>query len=214
MRDYQVARMTARQALAQLINEGIATARKGAGVYVRDLGPTITRLELQQALAGFEHTAYRLELLPSYAEDTEADALQAFIEGREPSVYPGKQMWQETVRAASRDGRTMQRVHVVTEPLNPYLRFEIHWSYPLNRDAGEDIRILLSDRAPDVVSSLGDYWLLDSHILIRMKYEAGRLVGLTRVMDTAMIVLACRARDAALRHAVPLGEYIAATSRG
>jgi GntR family transcriptional regulator len=38
---YQVARMTARQALAQLINEGAATPRKGAGVYVRDFRPIV-----------------------------------------------------------------------------------------------------------------------------------------------------------------------------
>jgi GntR family transcriptional regulator len=41
MRQYQVARMTARQALAQLINEGLATARKGSGVYVRGFRPVI-----------------------------------------------------------------------------------------------------------------------------------------------------------------------------
>src|SRR5215469_7269546 len=41
MRDYKVARMTARQALAQLINEGLVTARKGAGVYVSDFRPAV-----------------------------------------------------------------------------------------------------------------------------------------------------------------------------
>jgi GntR family transcriptional regulator len=41
MRHYQVARMTARQALAQLINEGLAVARKGSGVYVREFRPVI-----------------------------------------------------------------------------------------------------------------------------------------------------------------------------
>lgn len=41
MHAYQVARMTARQALAQLINEGAATARKGAGVYIRDVRPIV-----------------------------------------------------------------------------------------------------------------------------------------------------------------------------
>src|SRR3984885_11688437 len=41
MRQYQVARMTARQALAQLINEGLAVARKGSGVYVRDFRPVL-----------------------------------------------------------------------------------------------------------------------------------------------------------------------------
>jgi GntR family transcriptional regulator len=41
MAAYQVARETARKALAQLINEGIATPRRGAGVYVRGFRPVI-----------------------------------------------------------------------------------------------------------------------------------------------------------------------------
>ena len=41
MRRYQVARMTARQALAQLVNEGLAVARKGSGVYVRGFRPVL-----------------------------------------------------------------------------------------------------------------------------------------------------------------------------
>ena len=39
MRQYGVARMTARQALAALQSEGIAVARKGAGVFVRTFRP-------------------------------------------------------------------------------------------------------------------------------------------------------------------------------
>jgi GntR family transcriptional regulator len=41
MRDYGVARMTARQALAVLIGEGLAVSRKGAGVFVRTFRPII-----------------------------------------------------------------------------------------------------------------------------------------------------------------------------
>lgn len=41
MATYEVARETARKALAQLINEGIATPRRGAGVYVRTFRPVI-----------------------------------------------------------------------------------------------------------------------------------------------------------------------------
>lgn len=39
MRRYEVARMTARQALAVLQSEGLTTARKGVGVFVRDFKP-------------------------------------------------------------------------------------------------------------------------------------------------------------------------------
>jgi GntR family transcriptional regulator len=41
MREHGVARATARQALAQLVNWGLAEARKGSGIYVRDFRPVI-----------------------------------------------------------------------------------------------------------------------------------------------------------------------------
>lgn len=41
MKDYAVARATARQALGQLVNWGIAEPRKGAGIYVREFRPII-----------------------------------------------------------------------------------------------------------------------------------------------------------------------------
>src|SRR5215831_6290105 len=41
MQEYGVARMTARQALAVLINEGLAVSRKGAGVFVRTFRPIV-----------------------------------------------------------------------------------------------------------------------------------------------------------------------------
>jgi len=41
MKDHSVARATARQALAQLVNWGLAEARKGSGIYVRDFRPIV-----------------------------------------------------------------------------------------------------------------------------------------------------------------------------
>src|ERR1700712_511347 len=41
MARYDVARMTARQALGVLLHEGVAVARKGSGVFVRDFAPIV-----------------------------------------------------------------------------------------------------------------------------------------------------------------------------
>jgi GntR family transcriptional regulator len=41
MREHGVARATARQALAQLVNWGLAEARKGSGIYVREFRPIV-----------------------------------------------------------------------------------------------------------------------------------------------------------------------------
>lgn len=168
----------------------------------------ITREQLGRLLAEFEHTAYRLELLAAYAEDSEAPALASFTAGQAPDIYPGKRGWLEKVRGAAAAGRIMRRVHVVTEPLSPYLQFEIGWSYSLNVGAGEDIRILTAERAPAVVLEAGDYWLLDSRTLIRMEYDSlGRLANINHIGDTGAVTTANYARDAALHHAVPLRYY-------
>src|SRR4051794_11129225 len=47
---YDVARMTARQALGVLLHEGVAVARKGSGVFVRDFAPVI-----REALTRLSH---------------------------------------------------------------------------------------------------------------------------------------------------------------
>ena len=38
--------------------------------------------------------------------------------------------------------RTMQRVHIVGEPVSDYARFELLRVYPANVEAGEDVRVL------------------------------------------------------------------------
>lgn len=168
----------------------------------------IRREELGRLLDGFEHTAYRLELLPAYDEDSEKAALASFIAGREPDIYPGRRGWLERLRSARDAGKVMQRVHVVAEPLSDYLRFEIGWAYTQSQDAGEDIRILPAGHAPAPVTGAADYWLFDSRTMVRMEYDGrGRLDRLYRAADPGEIVAACYARDAALHYAVPLDVY-------
>jgi hypothetical protein len=168
------------------------------------------REELGRLLDGFEHTAYRLELLPAYDEASEAPALASFLAGREPDIYPGRRGWLERLSRARDAGKVMQRVHVVAEPLSDYLRFEIGWAYSQSQDAGEDIRILAADQAPAAVKEAVDYWLFDSRTLVRMKYDdRGRLVRLDRATDPDEVVAACYTRDAALHYAVPLDVYAA-----
>jgi len=168
----------------------------------------IRREELGRLLNGFEHTAYRLELLPAYDEASEAAALESFIAGREPEIYPGRRGWLERVSAAREAGKVMRRVHVVAEPLSDYLRFEIGWAYSQSQDAGEDIGILPVSHAPAVVTDAVDYWLFDSRTLVRMEYDdRGRLARLVQADDAREVIAACYARDAALHYAVPLDMY-------
>jgi GntR family transcriptional regulator len=76
MRDHGVARGTARQALAQLVNWGLAEARKGSGIYVRDFRP-IGRLGSSTWPAGASVWSTETEgrdLAVDQVEVSEADA--------------------------------------------------------------------------------------------------------------------------------------------
>lgn len=164
--------------------------------------------EFSRLFDTFDHTAYRLEREQVYREPTETAALTAFLAGRQPEVYPGKTGWVNLVRGACGAGMIMQRVHVVTWPLSDYLRYEIGWSYGLNVDAGEDVRILLLD-PPSTIDMPGDYWLFDSHILAQMHYDnEGRMTEIELVTDPARIVEANYWRDAALHASVPWRAFV------
>ncbi|MGH3903672.1 MAG: DUF6879 family protein [Pseudonocardiaceae bacterium] len=77
----------------------------------------------------FQRSCFRLETLQRYGGSGEDDSIRTFLAGANPQPHPGKQDWMALVRAATRDRRTMQRVHAVTEPLTDYVRFEVAWSY-------------------------------------------------------------------------------------
>jgi hypothetical protein len=155
---------------------------------------------------GFLHTAYRFEQLQAYDVGYENSSYRRFLAG-EAASDPAQDEWGGMVRDAVRAGKTFQRVHLVTEPLTDYLRYEIGVWYPLNTEAGEDIRILPA-RLRRVPLPERDYWLFDSRHLWIMQYDSeGRFLGTEEVTDPGEIVQHGYWRDAALHHAMRFREY-------
>lgn len=169
--------------------------------------------EFSEWFSRFRFSCFRLETLPSYAGSGEDSSLAVFLVGGCPAPDTERRDWTRLVHAAVQDGRSMSRVHVVTEPLTDYLRFEIGWSYPQSVAAGENVRILslvAGERWPaDVLRE--DFWLFDSTELFVMVYGAdGLWLGIEWVTDPVRVVAACRARDAALHLSQPWAEFVRA----
>jgi Domain of unknown function (DUF397) len=72
----------------------------------------------------FKHSAYRLELLDEYDSPKTRLRVARFLAGQ-PDDAEVRAYWDRVVGEARRAGKTMQRVHVITEPLTDYLRFEL-----------------------------------------------------------------------------------------
>ncbi len=160
----------------------------------------------------FSYTAYRLETLQSYAGSGEDEELAAFAAGHPQPHTPAGEEWTAMLAANHRAGKTQQRVHVVTEPISPYMRYELTWAYAPNVAAGEDVRIIPIQQGSEWPYGLPrqDYWLFDSRDLYVMHYDGGGTwLGVEHMEDPEQIVSACYWRDAALYRAVPWREYIA-----
>lgn len=155
----------------------------------------------------FRASAFRLETLDHYAMEYEEEAVQRFLAGepRDTTYIAG---WLERVQAAVGAGRRMQRVHMVSEPLSDYLRFEIT-GYRLNVQAGEDVRILPRQASADLDLPDHDFWLFDSRQVVCMRYDGqGAFLGAELVDDPGAADRYGAWREAALAAAVSYDHYV------
>lgn len=160
----------------------------------------------------FVMSAYRLETLQTYGASGEDAAFESFRAGEPYTRHPGKEVWLEHIAHADAIGASMSRVHVLTEPLSEYARFEVTWAYAPNVAAGEDIRVIPlaeGDPWPKGVPR-HDYWLFDDERLYLMRYaETGRFLGVEPVTSRRAVRQARAWRRNAWRHALPWSEWIA-----
>jgi hypothetical protein len=169
--------------------------------------------EFAALFTSFRHTAYRLEALQHYGVGYEDESFRAFAAGEALEADPARDDWTSVVRCAAGDGKIFQRVHLVTEPLSDYLRYEFAWWYGPNTEAGDDVRILPAYLVPagelGTLGTLADYWLFDSSDLWIMQYgEDGAFVEALQVTDPGTVVTRAYWRDAALHYAIPYAEYV------
>ena len=164
--------------------------------------------EFSNLFRTFRRSAFRLEALPKYTVDQEADRLSQYLAGQPLPTDPNN-AWCELVRTGIEAGKKFTRVHVLPEPLTPYLRFEIDWGYLYNATAGEDIRLLLPTAPAELMRDAhSDYWIFDDEIVVAMDYDdQQRFVGPRN--ESAGLAAYTTLRDRLLDHAVPLQSYLA-----
>ena len=155
----------------------------------------------------FRQRVFRLETLDWYDAPNEREPYARFLAG-EPASLAWREPWKRLVRDVRTSGRIMQRVHVVTEPVNDYIRFELLHVYPANVDAGEDVRVMGMTAAEKAGFVLWDFWLFDDDVAALLSYEIDGSVKSVQLTDGPIILPLLRdARDKALNLATPLAEY-------
>ncbi|ANS64051.1 hypothetical protein SLINC_1827 [Streptomyces lincolnensis] len=155
----------------------------------------------------FQHEAFRLETLDDYSSSGSVDAYRLFLDGQDkPADYNAD--WLDEIRSYVGSGRRMYRVHVLTRPLSPYLRFELGWGYTTNATAGEKFFILdVTEQPNPLPPDLEDFWLFDSTTAAPMHYsQDGKFLGADVLPDERAPEFVIH-RDTALAHAVPFADW-------
>jgi hypothetical protein len=158
----------------------------------------------------FQHRVFRLETLDWYDAPNEHEPYARFLTG-EPADWAWREPWKRLVRDVRASGRTMSRVHIVSEPVTDYIRFEILHVYPANVQAGEDVRILGRERAQEIGAlGGGDFWLFDDSLAACLIYDDAGGVERVEIRDDPASGMYLRSiqRDA-LKAATPLARYVA-----
>ncbi|WP_405909532.1 hypothetical protein OG742_37015 [Streptomyces sp. NBC_00828] len=162
--------------------------------------------EVAHLFREFRHTAWRLETRRGYASDRNSPKWARFLGGEDIAEDPGN-AWRENVRAQTAQGKRIERVRLVDEPLTQGQEFLLASGLG-NVAAGEDIRNLPRAEAEQLGLPDSDFWLLDSGTLVRFAFDdEDTTLGVYVTEDPAEVLAACQARDAAWHHATRTAEF-------
>lgn len=167
--------------------------------------PVLSAEDFGKLFTTYERSAWRLETLPAYAVDEEAEDFARFLADEAwPEDYTDD--WIKMIAAHTASGRTMGRVHALRLPLSDYLRFEIFTGYAFTAKAGEDIRILDLDAHPTELPQ--DFWIFDDRTVVGMAYGPNGEYISAEILPEHELPKYLGYRDAALAHAEPLTEFL------
>ncbi|NRQ40066.1 hypothetical protein HII36_50820 [Nonomuraea sp. NN258] len=154
----------------------------------------------------FQHTAFKLEVRDRYDVPSERESLERFLSGR-PDPERATRPWLAKMKAATGEGKRVERVRVVTEPHSDYVRWLLAGA-PLNAGAGEDIRYLPRPLAAEIGLPGHDFALFDSGRLVLLNFDAeDRPLQHELVTDPDTVLRHCQWRDAAWHYATPYEQY-------
>lgn len=160
--------------------------------------------------ADIRRSWFRLETLQHYDVTFEREPYDAFHSGRPMPHDPGDDEWTAMIQAHREAGRSLSRVHVITEPLTPYIEYELAWGYKAGHDGGEDIRLIVCPAGswPEGVPADHDFWFLDDELWIMHYEDGGRAGFVERVSDPITVQQHHDWRVAALATSISLDSYL------
>ncbi|TCC33861.1 hypothetical protein E0H75_42130 [Kribbella capetownensis] len=118
-------------------------------------------MTLVDAFQNFQHSAFRLETLPTYDVPDEAAELEAYRDGRPLAERSVRTMpWLAQMAATTAEGKQWQRLRLIGATPTLYESWEVG-RYVESQACGEQIRLLDRAEHPELAGHQ-DFWLFDA----------------------------------------------------
>ncbi|MFJ5684641.1 DUF6879 family protein [Streptomyces sp. NPDC093099] len=154
----------------------------------------------------FEREAFRLETLSDYSGSGNVASYQEFLAGkRQPADY--NSAWVKELRSHTSRGKRVYRVHILSRPLSPYLRFELGWGYQKNMSGGEEFFILDTTTRPNPLPDVPDFWFFDSAATAVLSYDKSGVFLGSEVLGAERAPEFAAYRETALAGAEPFADW-------
>lgn len=167
---------------------------------------SLTTAEFEALIRRFDRESVHLEMRDAYGTEVELPKMAAWAAG-EPDDYEWLQEWCGDLRRFVAEGKTVRRVHIVSEPLSTYRL----WSYPnatVMVDAGEDIRWTPRRLVSSIPLPGNDFFMLDRQLVVFLHYSGSGLnTDFVTSTDPHDIELCSTAFDAVWQLSIPHREY-------
>ncbi len=140
-----------------------------------DLEPALEKFETLFAAA--QRTMFKAEVLQDYSAVDHSPSLLAWLGGNTALARSLGESDRDTTawrQQCLNSPAAITRVHVVDEPLTPYLEWEIAVIYgdSLVPSGAETVYLAPSQKLPDITLPAGDFWIFDDEQVLQWSYQA------------------------------------------
>lgn len=148
-------------------------------------------MDISEAFNNFKKSAKRLEILQEFSMDNgEKEQFQNFCAGKSFCAFDELVEWNKLIEENTKQGKIIERVRVIKNPLSLYLKFEIENGYITSQKYGQEVNFISSKKYNKLNKNKikNEFWIFDNEQIFEMIYnEKGEFLKSQQIFDKSYI---------------------------
>jgi hypothetical protein len=138
-------------------------------------------MDFSKYLQSAKNSLFRFEYLQEFDMPEEHELFKTYKATGKVEIRPILQDWWNFLEMKHTEGVCTQRVRLIRSPMTKYLEWELY-GHRQTIKHGDDIRVLDENRLMPELEDLGDFWVIDDSIALKMNYDStGKYLGFKEV---------------------------------